>query len=182
MTDTYLIGASKIKELSPVHDNVDNDIIKQSILTCQQMYLEPTIGSGLYDYIIDNVDSLNSDYTTLLEKYIHPVLLHWVLADIVDILTYRYTNIGVQTKSGENSLPIGAPEVRRMRNRYRNRADAYSRDLWDYLCENNDTFPLFDNPGDGYDVKYPARRKYNTGIYVNRRRGRDKDEPPLRNW
>jgi len=34
-----------------------------------------------------------------------------------------------------------------------------------FLCVNALDYPLYDNPGDGFDIKQPKKNAYRTGIY-----------------
>lgn len=171
-TDKYLLGAEKFKEITPVHGNVDNDLINQSILACQDLFILPTIGTGLMDYIEANLSSLGSSYVILLENYIHPAMKYWVMADLTQTLSHRFTNIGLVNKTGENVQPADSETIRRERNRYMKRAILYANKLYDYLLENSSTFPLFDNPGTGYDIVHPSRRLHNTGFFLGGYRGK----------
>ncbi len=174
-TIKYLLTAANLKDLTSVHGNVDEDLINESIISCQDLFIERTIGSALYDYLLDNIASLGSDYVTLLEDYVHPAMKYWIQADLVDTLSNRFTNVGVVNKTGENVESLSDENKRRTYSKYMNKATSYARRLFDYLVENDSTFTLFKNPGTGYDDLRPTRRKYPVGIFLGGVRGKTFD-------
>jgi len=174
-TRTYILSATDFKKLTPAHRNVDDELIKQSIIACQDMFIEPIVGSGILDDVKANIADLAAgtpDYTTLLEDYIHNAMLYWILAEITRPISYAYTNIGVQQKNSERSIPIEEEEIRRLENHYMSRAQFYGEKARKYLRENTSTYPLFDNPGNGYDVVHPNKRVYRTSIFLGGQRGK----------
>lgn len=173
-TRVYILSAADFKNLSPTHRNVDSELIKQSIIACQDMFVQPIIGTSLLNEIKDEVsaDTLTADNKTLLEDHIHDAMLFWILKEIVRPITYHYTNIGVQTKDSERTQPIDVEEVRRIENHYDSRAMFYAQRLMDFLCENSSTYPLYENPTDGIDIINPKSRAYNTGLWLGGGRGK----------
>jgi|DEB0MinimDraft_4_1074332.scaffolds.fasta_scaffold16928_2 hypothetical protein len=172
-TRKYLLSATDFKKLTPVHRNVDDELIKQSIISCQDMFIQPLIGTGIYNDIKGELpSSLTSANQTLLEDYIHNAMLYWIMCDIVRPTTYQMSNMGVQTRDGDNMQPADQEEIRRLENNYFNKAKFYANRLVKYLKENKSTFPLYDNPGTGYDIIHPTGRPYRTSIYLGGNKGK----------
>lgn len=171
-TDNYLMSAQSLKDFSPVHGNVDEDMINLSILTCQDMFIERIIGTELIEDLYASIGSFTANETTLVEKYIQPAITYWVMSDIVDTISYRLTNSGMVQSTGENIVPASDESLRRQSNKYMNKAKGYARRLYKYLCENDDLFPLFDADNSDYDEQSPSTPTYNTGIFLGGVRGK----------
>ena len=172
-TRKYLLSATNFKNLTPVHKNVDDELIKQSIISCQDMFIEPLIGTGIYNEIKGQLpSSVDSDNQTLLEDYIHNAMLYWIMSDIIRPTTYQMSNMGAQTRDGDNMQPIDEEEIRRLENHYFARAKFYANKLIKYLKENSATYPLYDNPGTGYDIVHPTGKAYRTSLYLGGNKGK----------
>ena len=76
-----LISAQAVKDRSRIVEAVDADVLRPTIDTAQRVHLLPILGAGLYDYLIANYSSLDSDHTTLLQTYIWPALVHFVVLE-----------------------------------------------------------------------------------------------------
>lgn len=173
MARKYILNATDFKKLTPVHRNTDTDLINQSIISCQDMFVVNITGSDLLDEIKGQLpSSLTNDNTTLLEEYLHPAMLYWIQAEIIRPLSYRFTNIGVQTKDSERSQPISEFEINKLENHMKSRAEFYATRAMRFLMENSTTYPLYENYGSGYDVVPPQKRMYRSGIYLGGLRGK----------
>ena len=66
MKYTLLINKETLKRLSLIDDNVDEQYIRPAIITAQEISLQQTIGTSLYDAICDMVDdgSIENDENT----------------------------------------------------------------------------------------------------------------------
>jgi len=169
----YILSATDFKKLTPVHKNTDDQLIKQSIISCQDMFIQFITGSTLLDEIKDQLpSSLTALNQTLLEDYIHNAMLYWVMADILDPLTFRATNIGVQVKDSERSQSAELEELRRLEGNYRSKAMFYADRTIKYLRENKSSYPLYENPGTGIDVIRPQGSAYRSSIYLGGVRGK----------
>jgi hypothetical protein len=74
-------------------------------------------------------------------------------------------NKSVATRTSENSNPIDIDQLSKVAGFYKDKAEYYGNRLTDYLRENNTTYPLYDNPGDGLDVIHPKSTQFMSGFY-----------------
>jgi hypothetical protein len=174
MNITYLMTAEYLKQRMPIHGNVDDKLLNQTILDCQEMFVQELIGSGLYDELVAQIDAatLTALNTTLLDDYITPAMLQWCMAGVVKPISYRFTDVGVQKKETEQSVSISDDRVQTIEDDYRSKAQFYGRRLTAYLIENEDDYPLYCNPGTGVDVIHPRSGRYQTGLYTGSKRRR----------
>lgn len=163
-----MVSEQFIKDTTVIDENVDMKLLRDTIELCQEKYILPIIGTGIYNQINTQIlaGSVGADNVTLLDSYIQKALKYWVQYEGVDVLTYKFTNKSVVKKNSENSQPIEMEEVRRLMEKWRNNAEMYSQRLTDYLIANNTIYTLYDNPGSTSDTVYPKRNSYATGIYL----------------
>lgn len=143
MAVTYLLSAAEFKEYTPVHGNVDDKFIKQSILACQDMYVVEITGTNLYNKLIADVLTLSGNYKTLLQDYLHKGMRYWIMSELAQILSDRFTNIGYQEKYSEISTGVDRTNLLQDKNDFKNKAEFYAEKTRKYLCANTDLFPEY---------------------------------------
>jgi hypothetical protein len=168
MAIALMVSEQFIKDTTVIDENVDMKLLRDTIELCQEKYILPLVGTGIYNELVTQIlaGSVDSDNTTLLDSYIQTALKWWVQYEGVDILTYKFTNKTIAKKNSENSQPIDMEEVRRLMEKWRTNAEMYSQRVTDYLQQNNTTFTLYDNPGSGSDTIYPKKNSYTTSIWL----------------
>ena len=183
--NTLFISVKTIKERTGLHANVDEKLILPEILTAQDMYILPALGTGLYNRLQAGIEAnnLTADETDLLDTYITNALVYYVMSELPMGLSYQFYNKGVVRKSSDNTELPSAQDMVDVANRYRSRAEFYGQRLVKYLKQVAMTtkFPLYNNPGIGIDVIKPERDSYTTTIWLGDDCG-CKDPNNLDNW
>lgn len=169
ITIGLIITEQFIKDNTQIDENVDIVHIRNTIREAQDIYIHPLLGSGLYNEIIAGIvaGSTSSNNQTLIDSgYLAWALTYWTLYEGVDTFTYKFRNKGIQKMSSENSQPISSEETKRLMDGFRNKAEWYSERVTRYLCENETTYPLYTNPGNGSDIIYPKKNNFTTGWFL----------------
>lgn len=169
MSIVLFISETKLKESSAINGNVDDVLIRPIILECQRLYIEPIVGTGVYNQLITQVadSSLSALNTTLLNEYIVPCLIAYVKYECPVELNYKFTNKNVSKKNSENSTPNDLEETRFLMDRLKNKAQYYAERVTKYLCENSEDYPLYLNQTIGIDTVTPSVSNYNTGMVLD---------------
>jgi len=162
------ISPSKIKADTIVDENVDDKVLSNSIIYCQEEYTKSILGTALYDEIYAEIaaGSLSAVNTTLLTTYIQPALKWWVIYEAMEELWAKIGNKSVSTKTSDNSSPVNLDEILMFKNKYRDRAERMDQKTRLYLIQNSTTFPLYNNPGNDIDTIHPKGLTYGTGWYL----------------
>lgn len=177
-TVAAFISPTEIKREAYVDENVDEKYILNTILFAQELYIKEVLGSALYDEIKTQVlaSTLTADNTTLLNTYIKPSLRYWVLFEAVDMFHLKITNKGIVKKRGENSDNASTEDIQMLKDKFQNLAERNDKRMILFLCENEDTYPLYINPGNGVDTIYPKGSTYDTGWYLGESTNCELDE------
>lgn len=172
LTTTYL------KENTPVDTNVDEHLLKQAIKDAQELYIKDLIGSGLYDAICTqvNAETVTAANATLVQTYIAPCLINYIMYESAEIISYQILNKGIQTRNSDNSNPADINQITAMMNRWKDKAEAYGVKLQDFLCANENDYPLFRNPGNDMDTIHPTSGRFFGGVFFD---DQDNDERKL---
>lgn len=162
------ISEQTLKDRGLLQDNVDPKLIKPTIKHCQDMFIEPILGSGLYRELQTQIEgnTLTNTNINLLDNYITDCLGFYVLSEMVISLGYKFTNKNVLRKTSENSETPSLSELLDIEQRYKNKAEWYAQRMTDYLIEFIDDFPLYNNAGSGIDIIQPNGTSYSTGMYL----------------
>jgi hypothetical protein len=164
------ISVDTIKDRTGLHNNVDEKLVNPEILASQDMYILPALGSALYDRLQTGIqlNNLTPSETSLLDTYITPTLVYYVMSELPMGLSYQFYNKGLIRKSGEGQENPSAAEMIDVADRYKGRAEFYKQRLVKYLKQEsgNNTFPLYNNPGSGVDTIVPDNEAYTTSIWL----------------
>jgi hypothetical protein len=163
------ISENKLKENSFINENVDDKLLRTTIIQVQDMQVHPLLGSGLYNELKDQItnNNVSTDNRTLLQDYVQPVIIWWVMADGTIPLTYKFMNKSVVKKNSENSQSAELEELITVANNFKNKAEFYTKRLIKFLEANEVTYPLYLNPGDDIDTLHPLRSAYQTGMNLD---------------
>jgi hypothetical protein len=162
------ISEQTLKDRSLLQDNVDPKLIKPTIKQAQDMFIETILGTGLYlelqsQIANEDVSVLNA---VLLDNYITDCLCWYVASEMVMSLGFKLTNKNVLKKTSENSDVPSVSELFDVLEYYKNKAEWYAQRITNYLTENNEDYPLYDNPGNGVDTIHPNSTSYSNGFYL----------------
>jgi hypothetical protein len=162
------ISEQYLKDSSYIDENVDVKLLRNSILETQEIRIRGIVGTALYDELCTQITASTKTTlnNTLLDSYIKPALKYWVLLDSALILTFKIMNKSIVKRTAENTETIQVTDLDRLMNFFKDRAEYYSERITKYLIENESSYPLFTNPGDGVDTEYPKFNNYTQGLYL----------------
>ena len=161
------ISENYLKEYSIINGNADMKVITPTIQLVQDLFIHPILGSDLYDEIVAeiNASSVSTANQNLLDNYIIPCMLWFILCECTPVFKYRYMNKGVMVKNSENSSPADLNEIQFLMDKWRNNAEEYAERATKFLRKNTVTYPNYLNNPDYDDIK-PNKTNYQTGIYL----------------
>lgn len=171
MAQVLLISETYVKTNSNLSESIDSKLLTSSILSMQDLKLEPLIGTGLYNAIRTQAaaGTLTAANATLLNNYIQRTLLYWVLKDCLMYVHYKVNNKGVQRHNDTFSQPVDLGDMQRLGDTYENKAASYARRVVAFIREHIEDYPLYDNPGDGIDVINPQKPNPTGGMYLRKK-------------
>lgn len=163
-----LITRSDIGEYFEVGKNLDQSRIDSAIMLAQQNDLEPVLGGALYRDLCEDPDSVNNslliqgeDYelngATIYYRGVRAQLACYAYARLIRKPANMVTRSGVKQKENVNSLPVDTTVENQMIRDAYSRAKKFERDTVQYLDQNLDTFPLY-NQTQGRE--YPRKQSF----------------------
>ena len=138
---TTLITLEQLRELSPMSVNVDDDKLINSLLIVQDQYIQPALGEGLYNQLIDQVTTAPISAANLIllngNGYafggVRVTLAWFAYWKSLMHIQYSTTRKGIVKKADANSETIGTDDFNIIRSDALNCAEGYLRNLIDFL-------------------------------------------------
>lgn len=165
------ITPQTIKERTGLHANVDEKLVNPEIMTAQDMFIHPALGTGLYNRLQDGIaaNNLTATEQDLIDTYITPTLVYYVLGELPMGLSFQFYNKGLIRKTGAEQLDPSAADLVDVADRYKARAEWYKNRLIKYVKETASKgvhFPQYINPGNGLDVILPEQNAYTISVWL----------------
>ena len=155
MAQALLITRDDIVRFTAMNGNVDTDKFIQFVKIAQDIHIQNYLGTKLYDKFNTDIiaNTLAEPYTTLLNKYIKPMVIHFAMVEYLPYAAYTIANKGVFKHNSENSTNVEKNEIDFLIEKERDIAQSYANRFIDYMCFNQSLFPEYNLNSNG-DV-YP---------------------------
>ena len=167
LTDKLLVDMSVIKErVSEFDKNISPNQLKYSTLTSQDQFTRDILGDKLYFDILDGYDVQTGQVAPLyqnLYEYIKQHLIARVCERSLFIIHNQITNKGLQNRQSDYSSSASDTNLFRMVNLYKRDAEFYEKRLWNYLKNNKEDYPLWEEKSDDINKKRPDE---DFGIFI----------------
>lgn len=169
MSKILFISESYLKQYSNVHDNVDPKYIKEGIRKAMDKYIQPILGTNLYNAIENNIETSSgnmspNNYKLLMDRFIMPAMKEWAIYEMRYELHYKITNKGVVTQQSDTSTSVSTTEIDRIFDKRKNDAEWYTKRLVDYLCYHESDYPEYNNNTD--EQIQSTKDTFTTGWYL----------------
>jgi hypothetical protein len=172
MAYVLFISEAKLKDSTAINLNVDPEILLPYVLQAQRIYIEPKIGTTLYEKLeslitagtIGNVG--NEAYKTLVDEYIGDCLPSWAFHMCIPYLRFKTENGNIYSKTSETGNALSTEEAQHLREEVRNNAEYFTERMIKYITNNITLFPEY-NTNSGADIS-PDQNAYYNGMNLER--------------
>jgi hypothetical protein len=186
MNNVLLISEELLKTYSYINENVQSDELRYAILISQNIEVQESLGTNLYQHILDAVDNgtitdpSNSNYKQLLDKDIHPSLIAYGLYRALDNFIAKFMSVGLVQNRSEVGNPIDFKLFLHLKTNAKNDAEFSDNLLRRHLIFKSGLYPLY-NSGNLNDGQLPpdTATAFNSpitmpgaGFYYNRKSGK----------
>ena len=88
MAQALFVTRDDIVRFTALNGNIDVDKFVQYIKIAQDTHIQTYLGTQLFNRLNDDIvnDDLTEPYTTLLSKYIKPMVIHWSMVEALPFL------------------------------------------------------------------------------------------------
>ena len=181
MSYVLFISENKLKESTAINMNVDVDLLLPYVRQAQKLYVEPKLGTDLYDKLKADITAgtLTGAYKTLVDEYIGDMLPHWGFYNLIPYLRFKVENGNIYSKTSETGNALTTEESQHLREEVRNTAEYYTERLIEHITNNTSSYPEY-STNSGEDIS-PDSNAYYNGMNLERP-NRQGPELTLRNF
>jgi hypothetical protein len=180
MITAYFVSETKLKEYTPVSQNVDSSKLVSAIRIAQDIVAKEALGQSLYERMMDLITSGDIsnptyvNYKNLMDNYIVPCCMWNAYYISLDFALVEYANAGLVSNNTEQGAAVDLSTFKTIKAGAKHTADFYTEKLKLWLNNNSSLYPEFDmeDPGE----TEPDRSTYSTGIVFDTPGGYCRDE------
>jgi hypothetical protein len=172
MAYVLFISESKLKDSTAINLNVDPQILLPYVLQAQRIYIEPKLGTTLYEKLESLItagtigNAGNEAYKTLVDEYIGDCLPSWAFHMCIPYLRFKTENGNIYSKTSETGNALSTEEAQHLREEVRNNAEYFTERMIKYITNNITLFPEY-NTNSGADIS-PDQNAYYNGMNLER--------------
>jgi len=180
MITAYFVSEQKLKEYTPVSQNVDSGKLVSAIRISQDIVAKEALGQALYQKMMELITSgdislsQNINYKNLLDDYIVPCAMWNAYYISLDFSLVEYANAGLVSNSTEQGASVDLATFKTIKNGAKHTSDFYTEKLKLWLNNNTTLYPEFDKEVPGETE--PDRSTYSTGIVFDSDGGYCRDQ------
>lgn len=170
-TYALFIDEKYLREFSPLSANIDVATIFPYARSIQDMILQDTLGTSLYDtlqaHIVAGTVTANE---TILLNYCRSALAWLTVETAIPFVWMQIRNIGVQQSTTDNGTSADLANMKYLRNECAEKSEFYMKRLKEYLCNNGNLFPDYTSP-DSEGMQPNTETSYDSGLYLGNSNG-----------
>ena len=180
MITAYFVSEQKLKEYTPVSQNVDSGKLVSAIRIAQDIVAKEALGQALYQRMMELITSGDIsnptyvNYKNLLDNYIVPCAMWNAYYVSLDFSLVEYANAGLVSNNTEQGAAVDLATFKTIKNGAKHTADFYTEKLKLWLNNNTTLYPEFDKEVPGETE--PDRSTYSTGIVFDSDGGYCRDQ------
>lgn len=156
------------KERTGASNAIDGKQLRPMIKVAQDIYIQPTLGSTLYNRLQTGIDDndLNNDEKALIDNYVTDTLIWFTMSMLPMVMGYQLFSKGFLQKTAEESSTPSRADLELIEGKYKSMAEFYNKRLIKYLQENYELYNEYLNPDSGVDVIFPTKQGYSCPIFI----------------
>lgn len=149
--NVLFISENKLKENTAINENVDSTELRFGIQLAQNIYLQETLGTNLFQKLqqlvyngdIEQPQYLN--YKTLLNQFVQPCLIQYSYMQCLDNFFIKFLNVGLVQNRNEQGSPIDIKSLQYLKTNAKNQAEFLDNLLRRHLIFRSGWYPEFNN-------------------------------------
>jgi hypothetical protein len=156
------------KERTGASNQIDAKQLFPMIKVAQDVYIQPALGSTLYNRLQFGVDgnNLNANETYLIDNYITDALIWYTMSMLPMTMGFQLFSKGFLQKSSEESNTPSRGDLELIEQKYLSMAEFYKTRMIRYLQENYSLFYEYLNTTLAIDTIYPENKGYTCPIWL----------------
>lgn len=171
------VTEDKIKSFTGIDENLNPDILYPFVIQAQDLYVQQTLGTKLYNKVKSDVEAkvqngtpIPADYKTLLDDYIVEMVIYYTYYLALPHIKYKTSNKGVLSGNSETSDAVSLEELQFLMNKVLSSAQFYNERLRDYLKAYQELYPEYNSYTEKDGMQPDRGTSYWTGLSMPKNR------------
>jgi hypothetical protein len=149
MKNVLLISEEVLKTYTAINENVQSDELRFCILQAQNIFIQESLGTNLFNYMLDIVgnntiyDANNLNYKELLDTYIQPTLISYSYYLGLDNFAFKWMSVGLVQNRSEQGSPVDFKMFQYMKSTAKNQAEFNDNLLRRHLIFRSALYPQY---------------------------------------
>ena len=164
MNNIMMISEELLKTYTAINDAVQTDELRYCILTSQNIQIQETLGTNLYQKLLDLISTggislpANSNYKTLLDTYVQPTLINYSYYMALDNFMVKFMSVGLVQNRSEQGNAIDFKTFQFLKQNAKDQAEFSDNLLRRHLIFRSGLYPEYNN-GNLNDGQLPPETK-----------------------
>lgn len=148
--NVLFISEQKLKDNTPITDNVDSSELRFAIQQAQTIQIQETLGTNLYEYLLQVVDdnTINTDaalfrYKALLDNYVQPTLIAYSYYLALDNFWVKFMNVGLVQNRNEQGSAVDLKTLQYLKANAKNQAEFQDNLMRRHLVFRSGYYPQY---------------------------------------
>jgi hypothetical protein len=142
----YFVTETIIKNLTVVPKNLDINVLMTNVPTYSNMRVRRIMGTHFYKYLLNKYNTTPGAFTAMeleLLDILQQAISWGATHEVIVSSSWLLTNKGLQKQGGDNSNASDFKEINYVAGSYKQNAEYWLDDLFDFLILNKNEFPEF---------------------------------------
>lgn len=177
MAEILLISADKVRALTTIHDNVEDNYLRPCIYEAQEISLASVLGTTLLGQLktIVNAGTVdqpeNASYKALLLACQY-YLAYMTVAGLIPKVSWKVGNFGLVKTGDENLREATAAEIDKAIKDWTDKADMWCKNLQMFVLNHRAEFPEL-TEGDAHRIHANLYSAASCGVWLGGARGKE---------
>jgi len=151
MKNVLLISEEILKTYTAINENVQSDELRFCILQSQNIFIQESCGTNLYNEMLRLVDTGDiylpqyAVYKDLLDVYIQPALISYSYYLGLDNFAVKWVSVGLVNNRSEQGNPIDFKMFQYLKTNAKNQAEFNDNLLRRHLIFKSNLYPEYNN-------------------------------------
>lgn len=149
--NVLFISEQKLKDNTAINENVDSSELRFCIQQAQQIFLQESLGTNLYQKLqelVDNGDINNATYVKykeLLNQFVQPTLISYSYYLALDNFWVKFMNVGLVQNRNEQGSAVDLKTLQYLKQNAKNQAEFNDNLLRRHLIFRSGWYPEYNS-------------------------------------
>lgn len=144
MAEILIASEEFVKEVTSISDNTASKYITSSLREAQEIHLKGIVGDALLKRMKEG-RGMDGDMGKELLDRCRYYLAYMTIVEVAFKVSYKIGNAGVVKATDEQLQVATLQEILANKEYYQGKADAYCKEIQNYILENRSAFPEVDD-------------------------------------